>query len=232
MEAEWFLVISTLFLAVVALFKDSIWRLILKPTIDVKFDLSLSDCYQNELQQVEKEKTIDTINFFKYRLRIINKGTRPAKNVEVIIQDITKKKGRNFYRIDSFLSDNLNWNSFSLGPNTEAKIYYDFIFPNTFKHCELGHILDPEKRHLIPSENILKLPIQVNDETIFSFNVARRYNNLFYLVTPGTYRVKVLVAGENFKSIKKEYEIEITGKWFEDEGRMLNYGLKSKDIEK
>ena len=230
MKAEWFLVISTLFLAFVALFKDSFWQFILKPIIDVKFDLSSSDCYQNELQQVKKGEAIDTINFFKYRLRIINKGTRPATNVEVIIQDIIKKKGRNFYRIDSFLSDNLNWNSFSLGPNTEAKIYYDFIFPNTFKHCELGHILDPKKRHLIPSENILKLPIQVNDETIFSFNVARRYNNLFYLVAPGTYRVKVLVAGENFKSIKKEYELEITGKWFEDEGRMLNYGAKVKDV--
>lgn len=64
MEAEWFLVISTLFLAVVALFKDSIWRLILKPTIDVKFDLSLSDCYQNELQQVEIRKNHRYNKFF------------------------------------------------------------------------------------------------------------------------------------------------------------------------
>ncbi|GAG61482.1 unnamed protein product [marine sediment metagenome] len=230
MEAEWFLVISTLFLAFVALFKDSILQYIFKPNIDIKFDLSSSDCYQNVLQQVEKEKAIDTINFFKYRFRIINKGTRPAKNVEVIIQDIMKKKGGNFYRIDSFLSDNLNWNSFSLGPKTEAKIYYDFIFPNTFKHCELGHILDPEKRHLIPSENNSKLPIQVKDETIFSFNVARRYNNLYYLVAPGIYKIKVLVAGENFKSIEKEYELEVTGKWYKDEERMLSDGVKVKDI--
>lgn len=230
MEAEWFLVFSTLFLAFVALFKESILQFIFKPNIDIIFDLSSSDCYQNELQQEEKGKAINTINFFKYRLRIINKGTRPAKNVEVIIQDIMKKKGGKFYLIDSFLSDNLNWNSFSLGPNTEAKTYYDFIFPNTFKHCELGHILDPKKRYLIPSENNSKLPIQVKDETIFSFNVARRYNNLYYLVAPGIYRIKVLVAGENFKSLKKEYEIEITGKWFEDEERMLSDGVKVKDI--
>ena len=230
MEAEWFLVISTLFLAVVALFKDSIWRFFLKPNIDIEFDLSSSDCYHNELQQEEKGKAINTINFFKYRLRIINKGTRPAKNVEVIIRDIMKKKGGNFYPIDSFLSDNLNWNSFSLGPNTEAKIYYDFIFPNTFKHCELGHILDPKKRYLIPSENNLKLPIEEKDETIFSFNVARRYNNLYYLVAPGIYKIKVLVAGENFKLLEKEYEFEVTGKWSEDEGIMLNKGLKLKEI--
>jgi hypothetical protein len=141
-----------------------------------------------------------------------------------------KKKGGNFYPIDSFLSDNLNWNSFSLGPNTEAKIYYDFIFPNTFKHCELGHILDPKKRYLIPSENNSKLPIEEKDETIFSFNVARRYNNLYYLVAPGVYKIKVLVAGENFKLLEKEYEFEVTGKWSEDEGIMLNKGLKLKEI--
>jgi len=230
MKAEWFLVISTLILAVVALFKDSFWQFILKPIIDVKFDLSSPDCFKSELHKLEKEKTIDTMNIFKYRLRIINKGKRPAKNVEIIIQDIMKKKGTNFYRIDSFLSDNLDWGSSSTKTNEEAKIYYGFIFPNTFKHCELGHILDPEKRHLISSENNPKLPIKEKDETIFSFNVATRYNNLYYLVAPGTYRVKVLVAGENFKLVKKEYELEVTGKWFEDEGRMLTDGVKVKDI--
>jgi hypothetical protein len=230
MEAEWFLVISTLILAFVALFKDSIWRFILKPIIDVKFDINSPDCYKSELHKLEEEKTIDTMNVFKYRLRIINKGKRPAKNVEIIIQDIMKKKGQNFYRIDSFLSDNLDWSRSSTRTNAEPKIYYESIFSNTFKHCELGHILDPEKRHLIPSENNSKLPIKEKDETIFSFNVAARYNNLYYLVAPGTYKVKVLVAGENFKSIKKEYELEVTGKWFEDEGRMLSDVVKVKAI--
>ena len=193
MEAEWFLVISTLILAFVALFKDSFWQFILKPIIDVKFDLSSPDCFKCELDQIEKEKTINTMNIFKYILRIINKGKRQAKNVEIIIQDIMKKKGITFYRIDSFLSDNLDWPSSSTRTNAEAKIYYDFIFPNTFKHCELGHILDPEKRHLISSENNPKLPIKEKDETIFSFNVVTRYNNLYYLIAPGTYRVKDLV---------------------------------------
>ncbi len=230
MKAEWFLVISTLILAFVALFRDSIWRFILKPIIDVKFDLSSPDCFMSELHKLKEEKTIDTMNIFHYRLRIINRGKSPAKNIEIITLDIMKKKGRHFYQIDSFLSDNLDWSSSSAKTNAEAKIYYDFIFPGTFKHCELGHILDPEKRHLISSENNPKLPIKPKDETIFSFNVATRYNNLYYLVAPGTYRIRVLVAGENFKPIKKEYELEITGKWFEDEGRMLSNGVKVKVI--
>jgi len=128
MEAEWFLVISTLILAFVALFKDSIWQFILKPNIDVEFDLSLPDCFMSKLHGSEEEKTIDTMNIFKYRLRIINNGKRPAKNVEIITQYIMKKTGKYFYRIDSFLSDNLNWRSFSTRTNAEAKIYYDFIF--------------------------------------------------------------------------------------------------------
>lgn len=228
MDAEWFLVISTLLLAFVALFKDSILQFIFKPNIDIEFDLNSPDCFKGELHRREKEETIDTIIYFEFRFRIVNKGTRPAKKVEVIIQDIMKKKGINFYRIESFLSNNLDWNSSSLITNTEAKIHYDFIFPNTFKHCELGRILDPKKRHLISSENNSKLPIKVKEETIFSFNVVSRYNNLYYLVVPGIYKIKVLVAGENFKLIKKEYELEITGKWYKDEGRMLSDGVKLK----
>ena len=82
---------------------------------------------------------------FYYRLRIINNGYSAAKNVEATIREIRKKKGNSFDRLDFPLDDNLDWFSSSLQPGRPA-MYHSFIPPGTFKHCELGHILDPSKR--------------------------------------------------------------------------------------
>jgi hypothetical protein len=50
------------------------------------------------------------------------------------------------------------------------------------------------------------------------------------LIEQGIYRFKISVAGENFNALEKEYEMEITGKWSEKEDKMLNEGLKLKEI--
>lgn len=236
MNAQWLSGISMLLLALVALFKDSFLQFISKPNIDIEFELRPPDCFRSQIihteqKQIEKNvMRIDRIVFymFYYRLRIINNGKSPAKNVEITIRDVRKKKGDSFDRIDFPLDDNLDWFSSSLIRGKPSIMYYTFIFPNTFKHCELGHIIDPSKRHLVSFENKPKLPNK--DETIFSFNVITKYHSLYHLVEPGTYRVKVLVAGENFRSLEKEYELEVTGKWFENEERMLSDGLKLKEI--
>lgn len=235
MEAEWFLVISTLILAFVALFKDSIWQFILKPNIDVEFDLSSPDCFKGKLktewiqeQNGKKVKKYVMSNMFYYKIRIINNGKSPARNVEVIIQDVRRKKGDDFNRIDFFVVDNLDWSSSLMIAGAKGIRYYKYIFPNTFKHCELGHILDPSKRNLVPSEG--KPNLSTKDKTIFSLNIETRYHSLHHLLEPGIYRIKILIAGENFKLFKKEYELEITGKWFEDEEIMLSEGLKLKEI--
>jgi len=226
--AIWFSAISTFLLAIVALFKDGILKYFLRPIIELEFNLNSPDCFKNTLREKKDGKTGNTIIYFEYRFRVINNGKSTAKNVEVAIQEIMKKKGDKYFRIEAFLSDNLDWNSAFLNQDIIGKIYYDNIFSDTFKFCELGRILEPEKRHLIPLENNPKLSIKEKEDTIFSLNIIKRYNNLYFLLSPGTYKIKVLVAGENFKLIKKEYELEITGKWFEDEARMLNEGVKLK----
>ena len=68
------------------------------------------------------------------------------------------------------------------------------------------------------------------DETIFSFNVITRYHSPYHLIERGIYRFKISVAGGNFNALEKEYEMEITGKWSEKEDKMLNEGLKLKEI--
>jgi len=234
MNAQWFTGFATLFLAFVALFKDTVLMWIQKPKIDIEFELRPPDCFKSQvviLQQklILQQKEIERIEFylFYYRLRIINKGKSPAKYVEVAIRDIKKKKGNSFERMDFVLDDNLDLASSKLIAGRKSLMYYKFISPSTFKHCELGHILDPSKRNLDSSENN-KLFRQ--DKTIFAFNVMTRYHSLYHIIEPGTYRFKILVAGENFDALEKIYELEITGNWSEKEDIMLDEGLKLKEI--
>ncbi|GAH98850.1 unnamed protein product, partial [marine sediment metagenome] len=101
------------------------------------------DCFKSELfhwkiNQDGKNVLTDKSKMFYYRLRIINNGKSAARNVEVTIRDIRKKKGNSFDRIDFPLDDNLDWFSSSLLLGRPSIMYYSFISPNTFKHCELG----------------------------------------------------------------------------------------------
>ncbi|MBL7205674.1 MAG: hypothetical protein ISS63_15315 [Desulfobacteraceae bacterium] len=50
-------------------------------------------------------------------------------------------------------------------------------------------------------------------------------NILYYLVEPGEYQIQIKVGCENAKTIDRKYLLKISGKWFEDEKRMLNEGL-------
>ncbi|MBI5888874.1 MAG: hypothetical protein HZB82_09230 [Deltaproteobacteria bacterium] len=97
--------------------------------------------------------------------------------------------------------------------------------PETFKPCNLGHIHDPKYRKGLLGEDNPALSI-VAGETLFCFDVNFRSNKLNYLVQPGTYKFTITVGCENAKTITKKFIMEITGKWFEDESRMLNEGLK------
>jgi hypothetical protein len=235
MNAQWFTGFATLFLAFIALFKDTVLMWIQKPKIYIEFELRPPDCFKSQIihahpEQIDQNKVeLKRVEFymFYYRLRIINNGKSPAKNVEVAIRDIKKKKGNSFERMDFVLDDNLDWASSKLIAGRKSVMYYEFISPGTFKHCELGHILDPSKRYLDPSEDKKQIS---KDETIFAFNVMTRYHSLYHIIDPGTYRFKIIVAGENFVALEKIYELEITGKWFEDEDKMLNEGLKFKEI--
>lgn len=216
--ADWLVGIGTLLLAFIAVFQDKLRAYLQSPKLDCEMELKPPDCHRTVM-------TGDNLSFyaFYYLFKIWNRGNISAKNVEVIISNVSKKEGNEFKNVDGFFPDNLKWSL--IGP----KIYCDYISPVTFKHCNLGHILDPNFRPRLSGENNTELPVGIR-ETIFCFDVNFRSNRLSYLVSPGTYKFTITIGCENAKSKSKKYMIEVTGKWFEDESRMLNEGFTIKEI--
>jgi hypothetical protein len=212
--ADWFVAIGTIVLAIVAVFQDKIRSIFWSPSLDCEIELSPPDCHRT----ISRVPGTEFYSFY-YRFKVWNKGRVSAKNVEVLIVDILKREGSSFKRIESFSPDNLRWSTLIV-----SRRYCDYISPDTYKHCNLGHIHDPKFRSSISGEDNPKLPVGKN-EAIFCFDVHFRSNILYYLVGPGEYQIQIKVGCENAKTITRKYLMKVRGKWFEDENRMLNEGL-------
>lgn len=226
--AAWFAAGGTILLGIIAIFQDRIHAYLWGPKLDCEIITSPPDCHRTttnaRVQQVTT--TLLTFSTYYYRFKIWNKGKTSAEKVEVIIVDISKKEGNNYKRVESFSLDNLVW---SVPEEGKPRVFYDYISPDTYKYCNLGHIHDPVYRNALQGESNPNLKVE-NYQAIFCFDVYFRSNILYYLIGPGVYRIKIKVGCANAKTITRDYELEVTGKWSDDESKMLKEGLLIKEI--
>ncbi len=223
---DWLIAIGTILLAIIAALQDRIRSKFWRPKLDCKTHLYPPDCHRT----ISRSPTLEFYSFY-YLFEIWNTGNISAKNVEVLIVDVLKKEGNIYNRINLFMPDNLKWGTLSYVLNSQLihPRYCNYISPDTYKHCNLGHIHDPRHRRGLPNEDNPALPVG-DDESVFCFDVHFQSNNLYYIIGPGTYKVKIKVGCENAKTITKNYKLVLTGRWFEDETRMLNEGLSIEEI--
>ena len=229
---NWWVALGTILLAIVAMFQDRIRSWFWNPKLKCKINLEPPDCHRTRTVTNRQMSVPDTSTFFSYyyRFEIWNDGKVSARNVEVILLEILQKEGNNFKRIHAFTPDNLLWSIIRKDfPPNQFKTHCDYISPKTFKHCNLGHIHDPKFRANLEGENNPELLIKEGD-TIFCFDVNFRSTALYYLVPPGEYKITLKIGGENAKTITRKYLLRISGKWFEDEDKMLNDGFFIKSI--
>ncbi len=230
---NWWVAFGTILLAFVAIFQDKIRSMIWRPKLDCIIELKPPDCHRTKstLKRMTDTQQLASFYSYYYRFAIWNNGNISAKNVEVMITDVLKKEGKDFKRIEAFTPDNLLWSILHKDfPSNSFKTYCDYISPDTFKHCNLGHIHDPKYRKKITGEDNPEFKL-TDKETIFCFDVNFKSNALYYLIPPGEYKISIKVGCENAKTISRSYLIKISGKWFgDDETRMLNEGFYIEQI--
>lgn len=226
--ADWLVAIGTLLLAFIAIFQDKIRSWAWGASLDCDIETTPPDCHRT----ISRTRNNETEFFsFYYRFKIWNKGSVSARNVEVLVVDFSRKDGNSFKRIEAFPTDNLRWSTIFdyVSGGAVPKRYCEYISPDTYKYCNLGHIHDPKFRASLPGENSPSLAV-ASGEAIFCMDVHFMSNNLYYLIGPGEYRVRIKVGAENAKTIDRSYLLKISGKWFDDETRMLNEGVSIEPI--
>jgi hypothetical protein len=147
--ASWLVAIGTILLAVVAAFQGWIHRRIAHPWLELSIDLTeRHDCHKT-IMKVTREVITSEGNLstevpvsecFYFRFRVANSGSIKADNVEVMITSLEKENEDGSYsEVKTFFPLNLAWSNY-------GGMYMQQISPGAFKHCDLGHILHPEKR--------------------------------------------------------------------------------------
>lgn len=239
--ADWIVAAGTGVLALVAIlaiFQDRIRMWFLRPRLQIEVNVRPPDCHKTKMhiryeyrggasvlpsdpREMRTEQIVDT---YYFRLRISNVGNVKAESVEVFAADLSRLQADESYSaVDSFLPMNLVWSHY-------RNVFLPAISPGTYKHCDIGHVIDPKRRSAIPGEDRTWPNVDASD-AIFSFDTAVQPFTLSYLIPPGKYRLSLIIAASNADPVRKALEINVTGHWFKDEREMLSNGIGIRIIE-
>jgi hypothetical protein len=231
--AQWLEAIGTMLAVIaalaIALFQDKFRAWIMRPKLDVSIDLSPPDCHKTKLglsRPVGIPRTdrglrpAEYIDVYYLRLRVTNSGNEKAESVEVFAAQLLKQQADGtFKEVDWFLPMNLIWSHFK-----PPEIFLPAISPDTYKQCDLAHILEPKGRQTVSGEH-KTWPNIHPDKTILSLDTVVKPFTDSHLLPFGTYHLTIIVAASNATAVEKKLEITLTGDWYDDEQEMLGQGI-------
>ena len=208
----------------VATFQNKMQAWAMKPELDISIDLRPPDCFKIPENIVDQNgQVIGTGSVYYLRLKVINNGNQKAEKVEVFASKLMEEQGNHQWReVISFIPMNLVWAN-------DHSVFYPIISPKMYRHCDLVHIIDPQKRILFMKED-KKWDNVSAQETILSIDTYVKLSTLSSLYPPGRYRLIVLVGATNAKPVEKILEIKVNGSWYEDEEKMLGEGISVKIV--
>jgi hypothetical protein len=88
------------------------------------------------------------------------------------------------------------------------------------KHCDLGRIIDPEKR-----ADFADIEGFAKEKYLFELAVEFPSATRSHLLQPGVYRLELKIAAGNVAPIDKTVELSVTGNWFDEEEVMFRDGI-------
>jgi hypothetical protein len=213
--------ILTAIIGAIAIFQETIRGWFYHPKLSVTIDSEPPDCQKtyirlpDEMVDLARMRRIDS---YYFRIKVSNSGNVPAENVEVFADELMKKaEDGKLVTVNTFLPMNLSWSHVGW-------LFFPTINPETYKHCDIFHIIDPKGRRYVEAEDTQWSDIP-QELTIISFDTIVKPNALSHLVPVGAYQLKLTIAAKNAKSVTKTFHINLTGQWFENEHDMLTKGV-------
>lgn len=212
--ADWFIVLGTLVLAAVAVFQETIRGWFYRPRFHISIKTAPPDCVAVPFTTADGTIVADSIYL---RVWVENIGNATARNVEVYAKELRRKRADGTSeRASAFPPMNLKWANL-------GKIYFPTIAPQMGKHCDVGHIADPSRRHLL-HEDAPKLGL-TNQQASLAFDLMVAPAHRGHIIGPGEYQLDILVAAENARPTARTIALSLRGIWDADETRMLRDGV-------
>lgn len=210
---DWLVAGATLILAVVAAFQDVIRRALYHPRLKLTTQSRPPDCVRVPVTETVTGKLVTNTVFL--RVKVTNEGNEAATNVEVYAKRLFRRMENDWKPVDSFPSMSLVW------ANTNRQIFYPTIAPLMDRFCDVAHIHDPAQlEHPLLAGDRPGFPVP-EKHAVIAFDVQTRPNHRAHVVPSGTYRLDVVVAGDNVRSEEWQIELTSTGKWEPEEDLMF-----------
>lgn len=217
MQIDWnaVLAITTIIIAIIALFQDKIHNWFYHPTLKVTMTLSPPDCL---IVPSKDDKGVTISDVYYFRLRVENTGNIKAESVEVYANELREYKYGKFEIIQTFLPMNLKW-------SYTGNIFF-LLNPKMKKHCDIFHVYDPEKRPQIRNENISFENVD-SKKTILSIDTFVKSNSYSHLYPFGKYELDIVISASNAKSVPRTLIIDLkNGEWDSNEEIMFRDNIE------
>ncbi|MEP6889229.1 MAG: hypothetical protein ABI955_00865 [Nitrospirota bacterium] len=220
----WASAVATVLAVLVALFRDEIRAWWYRPVLTAAIRLTAPDCHKtvlmadNTLAQMAQRG-----DCYYFRIWVENIGRQRAEKVQVFVAKLLKKRADGIYgEVQSFLPMNLRWSHSFPRP----EIFAEGLSPGMGKHCDFAHILEPNFcSGLFPQRS----PALSKEETVLELDLEVEPNTMSHLLPKGAYKIQVKIAAANARPTTKWWEINLTGNWYSDEGKMFSEGIGIKE---
>lgn len=220
--SDWAQFGATLFLGFVAIsvaifgpsFAELAKRRYLAPKIKLEFGNQYRFCHITKKTYKVSPVQFEDFPVYYFRFSIQNDGKSLARSCEVVIQEVwTANHIREYQPIEAFWPTNLKWE----GGNTRVDI--NPKRPPVF--VDIGHICHPEAQ--MKYEHSKSIRVSDSDDTLrFILDLPYVHFAKIDSLFPGKHLLKLVIVGENFKPIRKQFELNWSGNWTEDENEMLS----------
>lgn len=202
--------------SLVALFGNAVIEWIWRPVLTVDYVHSRGYCDTPELRG--GGQAIGA-NCYYFSLRVANKGTKSALDVEVFATDLRRWSDENkTWSLVRRYSMGLKWAW--LGVTRLPK-----LAPSMDRFCNIGHIIDPAQRSNFAQDNEV-LPGVAEQIAILSLDLEARPNHGIHLLEPGKYQLTIWVAAANHKPIQRNVTIDLSETWHAEIEKMLSEGIR------
>jgi hypothetical protein len=210
--SDWILIITTLFLGVIAIFGDRIKQLFYQPKANITFNEIAPYCQKTSYRIPDLHLNLPV---FFFRFIVENTGNAKLNNCEAILEQlwICDASGKP-NQLTSWTDITLVW-----AGGRRPIISLD---PHRKGYCNLGHIASEFYQEKFEKQKTIDVPGKDDGGLRFFFETNEIPNSQPSCLLPGKYAVKVILYSENINPIELWFEIAWTGKWHDSETEMFS----------
>ncbi len=201
------LAVMTFVLALVTVFQNSINSKFFKPVLTMRME--------SARPFAEANVTVSRVSTYWFRVEVTNEGNTEARDVQVYMAGIKKKKADNKYAsIEDFSPMRLLWSH-----TREANI--PILLPKMPRFCDVFHIGDPLGKHI--TRELCEDAEQ--DEAVLALDLESPDLMLHRFFAKGEYHLILRLGASNHPPKEFVFKVNFEGAWFDDEEKMFGQGM-------